>query len=251
MPNAVVSIPPSPGPDDSAYDDSVPTETTPILGGLPRSSGTGIADLSLAARTHLAGLAAVVVLALTVTITVWTRIITDVGFNDLYAWHPLLMSTAATLFVTAIAVAQAKPVFLRGLPVPGLRNIRPTVLHAYIAGTAIAFAVAALIIIIRVKSLGGEDQFSSPHGIAGLVAVILAALQAAGGVALRTAQPGQAWVKQVRCVHRNAGYVVAAALAVPLWFGLEYLDAGEGPTAWLRAAWGGALAIVAARALLR
>ncbi|KNE69673.1 hypothetical protein AMAG_14229 [Allomyces macrogynus ATCC 38327] len=251
MSNAVVSIPPSPGPDDSAYDDSVPTETTPILGGQPRAYSTGITELSLAARTHLAGLAAVVVLALTVTITVWTRIITDVGLSELYAWHPLLMSTAATLFVTAIAVAQAKPVFLRGLPIPGLRNIRPAVLHGYTAGTAVAFAVSALIIIIRVKSLGGEDQFSSPHGIAGLVAVILAALQAAGGVALRTAQPGQAWIKQVRSAHRAAGYVVAAALAVPLWFGLEYLDAGEGATAWLRAAWGGALAIVAARALLR
>ncbi|KAJ3370842.1 hypothetical protein GGF31_003870 [Allomyces arbusculus] len=251
MPNVVVTIRPPPGPDDSAYDDAGLSETTPILGGLPRSS-IGIVDLSsLAARTHLAGLAAVVTLALTVTITVWTRIITVVGLSELYAWHPLLMSTAATLFITAIAVAQAKPVFILGLPLPGLRNIRPVVLHGYIAGTAIACATAALIVIIRVKSLSGEDQFSTPHGIAGLVAVILASLQAAAGVAVRTAQPGQAWVKHVRYVHRHTGYVVAAALAVPLWFGLEYLLLGEGATAWLRAAWVGALAIVAARALLR
>ncbi|ETI26141.1 hypothetical protein G647_02918 [Cladophialophora carrionii CBS 160.54] len=121
-----------------------------------------------------------------------------------FSYHPILNSLAVLLFVEGILVLQ--PTATQKDKVTG------TYAHSAINTSAVALAIAGLVVIEKNKASHPETRFQSVHGKMALVAYILIFLQWFIGAAMFYLQGSVFEVDRAKSVykyHRVSGYLLA------------------------------------------
>ncbi|OPJ80847.1 cytochrome b561 domain-containing protein 2 [Patagioenas fasciata monilis] len=124
--------------------------------------------------------------------------------SSLFSWHPLLMALAFSFLMTeALLIFSPETSLLRSFS----RKVKVRV-HWALQLLALLCALLGLGIIIYNKHLNGKPHFATWHGLTGLLAVLYASGQCAGGVLLLYPKLMKNWtLAKLKLYHATSGLV--------------------------------------------
>ncbi|XP_064374728.1 transmembrane reductase CYB561D2 [Dromaius novaehollandiae] len=124
--------------------------------------------------------------------------------SSLFSWHPLLMALAFSFLLTeALLVFSPESSPLRAFS----RKVKVRV-HWALQLLALLCALLGLGIISYNKHLNGKAHFVTWHGLTGLLAVLYAGMQCAGGVLLLYPKLVKNWtLAKLKLYHATSGLV--------------------------------------------
>uniref|UniRef100_A0A8D2NJ31 ascorbate ferrireductase (transmembrane) n=2 Tax=Zonotrichia albicollis TaxID=44394 RepID=A0A8D2NJ31_ZONAL len=124
--------------------------------------------------------------------------------SSLFSWHPLLMALAFSFLMTeALLIFSPETSLLRSFS----RKVRVRV-HWALQLLALLCALLGLAIITYNKHLNGKGHFVTWHGLTGLLAVLYAGGQCAGGVLLLYPKLMKNWtLAKLKLYHATSGLV--------------------------------------------
>ncbi|CAN8185999.1 unnamed protein product [Coccothraustes coccothraustes] len=124
--------------------------------------------------------------------------------SSLFSWHPLLMALAFSFLMTeALLIFSPETSLLRSFS----RKVRVRV-HWALQLLALLCALLGLGIITYNKHLNGKGHFVTWHGLTGLLAVLYAGGQCAGGVLLLYPKLMKNWtLAKLKLYHATSGLV--------------------------------------------
>ncbi|XP_070559595.1 transmembrane reductase CYB561D2-like [Ptychodera flava] len=138
--------------------------------------------------------------------------------SSLFSWHPTLMCVSfAFLMAEAILFFSPESTLL-----PKAMRKTKVKYHWINMVTAIACAVAGLVIIFINKNIHGKSHFTSWHGILGLITVIYSCLQSTGGTLLLYPKVVSGMVKlaDLKLYHATSGLLLFTLACTTLILGL-------------------------------
>ncbi|XP_073501227.1 transmembrane reductase CYB561D2 [Phyllobates terribilis] len=134
------------------------------------------------------------------TVTIYIACVSQLG-TSLFSWHPFLMSLAFSFMTEAILVFSPDSSVLRSFS----RKARVRA-HWALQLLSVLCAILGLGIIYYNKGVHGKPHFSTWHGRLGLLTVLCALVQNAGGVTLLYPKLLQRWtLSTLKLYHATSG----------------------------------------------
>ncbi|KAM8917219.1 transmembrane reductase CYB561D2 isoform 2-T2 [Spinachia spinachia] len=152
-----------------------------------------------------------------------------------FSWHPFLMTLGFSLFMTE-AILLFSP---HGSPLRTLPHKTKARSHWILQCLCVSCAALGLAAIVYNKHLNGKPHFTSWHGLLGLLAACVVALQSSAAVPLLYPSLAKGWsLAKLKRYHAAAGLVAYLLGSGSLLLGLRsaWFSAAVGEYTWYLAA---------------